>query len=78
MQTSASFPTAASPGNQQGGSMGNCSQVYAACACALSRGGTGAAAAKAWMDTFIDYNYPNGADNSMGIGFYAKCGFDGT
>jgi hypothetical protein len=78
MQQGATFPDAEHPGNQQGGSMGNCSQVYAACACALSRGVPEAGPAKAWMDEFVDHNYPNNADNSMGIGFYAKCGFDGT
>jgi hypothetical protein len=77
MQNGASFPNAPSPGNQQGGSMGNCSQIYAACACALSRGVPAAGPAKDWMDEFIDFNYPNNADSSMGISFYAKCGFDG-
>jgi hypothetical protein len=58
--------------------MGNCSQIYAACACAKSRGIAAAAGAKNWMDAFINFNYPNNADASMGIAFYMKCGFDGT
>jgi len=78
LQANASFPKAPSPGNQQGGSMGNCSQIVAACAVARSRGVPAATAAKAWMDAFIDYNFPNQSDASMGIAFYAKCGFDGT
>ena len=77
-QGSATFPNATSPGNQQGGSMQNCSQIVAACAVAKSRGVPAAVAAKAWMDMFVDANYPNNADASMGIAFYAKCGFDGT
>jgi hypothetical protein len=72
------FYNAQSPTNQQGGSMGNCSQIVAACAVAKSRSVPAAVNAKGWMDTFIDYNYPNNADASMGIAFYAKCGFDGT
>ncbi len=75
---SATFPNAVSPGNQQGGSMGNCSMIVAACAVAKSRGVEPATAAKAWMDTFIDFNYPNNSDASMGLNFFAKCGFDGT
>jgi len=78
MHTYATSPTAASPANQQGGSMGNCSMIYAACAMAKSRGVAAATNAKAWMDKFIDYNYPNNSDNSMGIAFEMKCGFDGT
>lgn len=78
LKLNASFPNAPSPGNQQGGSMGNCSMILAACAMAKSRGVPAAANAKAWMDTFIDYNYPNNADASMGNGFEMKCGFDGT
>ena len=73
----ASFPNAPSPGNQQGGSMSNCSHIVAACAVAKSRGVPAATAAKAWMDEFIDFNYPNNSDASMGINFFAKCGFDG-
>jgi hypothetical protein len=69
------FPNAASPGNQQGGSMGNCSQITAACAVAKQRGVPAATDALAWMDYFVDYNYPNNSDASMGINFYAKCGF---
>ncbi len=71
------FPTAASPGNQQGGSMTNCAVMYAACACAQSRGVAAAPAALSWMSTFIDYNYPNNADASMGIAFFMRCGFSG-
>jgi len=78
VKNGASFPNAASPGNQQGGSMGNCSMIVAACAMAKSRGVAAATNAKAWMDTFIDHNYPNNADASMGIAFEMKCGFDGT
>lgn len=78
MKVYASFPDAPSPGNRQGGSMGNCSQIFAACACAQSRGIPDADKLQAWMDEFIDHNYPNNADASMGISFYAKCGFDGT
>ena len=78
MRTYASFPSAPSPGNQQGGSMGNCNMIYAACAMAKSRGVTAATNAKEWMDTFIDYNYPNSSDASMGNSMEMKCGFDGT
>jgi hypothetical protein len=77
MRQNASFPDAASPGNRQGGSMGNCSQIYAACAVARTRGVPAAEACFAWMQEFIDHNYPNNADNSMGIAFFAKCGFEG-
>lgn len=78
MKVYASFPDAPSPGNRQGGSMGNCSQIFAACAVAQSRGVADADRMRAWMDEFIDFNYPNNADASMGIAFYMKCGFDGT
>ena len=74
----ASFPNAPSPGNRQGGSMGNTSQAYAACACANSRGIRSAKVCMDWLNIFIDYNYPNNADRSGGIAFYMKCGFDGT
>ncbi len=74
----ATFPNAPSPGNQQGGSQSNCSHITAACAVAKSRGVLPATASKAWMDTFVNYNYPNNADASMGIPFVARCGFDGT
>lgn len=79
LKSGASLPAAASPGNQQGGSMGNCNMIFAAAAMAKSRGVTAGTSAKSWMDTFIDYNYPNGAnDASMGIPMEMKCGFDGT
>lgn len=78
IKTYAAFPNAPSPANQQGGSMGNCNMIYAACAMAKSRGVVAATNAKAWMDRFIDYNYPNNADPSMGLSFEMKCGFDGT
>ena len=77
LKKGATFPNAASPGNQQGGSMGNCSQIAAACACAKSRGVPAATGALNWMNSFIDFNYPNNADASMGIAFSMKCGFDG-
>ncbi len=70
VQNGAKFPNAASPGNQQGGSMGNCNMIYAAAAMAKSRGVPTATNAKAWMDTFIDYNYPK-----LGISMEMKCGF---
>ncbi len=73
LQTGATNPTAPSPGNQQGGSLGNASQIAAACACAKSRGVTAATNAMAWMNTFIDFNYPPAQQ-----AFYAKCGFDGS
>ncbi len=78
MKSGATFASAPSPGNQQGGSMGNCNMLYAACAMAKSRGVPAAASAKAWFDQFIDFNYPNSSDRSMGISFEMKCGFDGT
>lgn len=77
LKVTARFPDAISPGNRQGGSMGNCSQILAACACAQSRGIEQAKTCKEWMDVFVDFNYPNQKDPSMGIPFYAKCGFDG-
>jgi hypothetical protein len=76
MLQGASFPDADYPGNRQGGSMGNVSQMLAACACAEQRGIAAATACRAYLDEFVDFNYPNQADASMGIGFYAKCGFD--
>jgi hypothetical protein len=78
MKQGASFPDAAFPGNRQGGSMGNVSQMLAACACAEQRGIAAATACREYLDEFIDHNYPNQADASMGIGFYAKCGFTGS
>lgn len=78
----AQWPDAPSPQNRQGGSMGNCSQIVAACACAMSRGIAAAPAAKAWMDEFIDFNYAKYPSaeypGALYIPFYAKCGFDGT
>lgn len=78
LKSGATFPNAASPGNQQGPSMGNTAQLFAATACAKSRGIAAATGGKTWLDTFVDYNYPNNADAAFGIAFFAKCGFDGT
>jgi hypothetical protein len=58
--------------------MGNVSQMLAACACAEQRGIAAATACREYLDEFVDHNYPNQADASMGIGFYAKCGFTGS
>jgi hypothetical protein len=78
MTTGASFSDAPSPGNRQGGSMGNTSQVYAACALAKRQGVPTARRCFDWLNTFIDYNYQTNRDRSGGIAFYMKCGFDGT
>jgi hypothetical protein len=52
--------------------------MVAACAMAKSRGIPAAANAKAYLDQFIDYNYPNHADAAMYVAFGARYGFDGT
>lgn len=78
MTTGASFPTAPFPGNRQAGSMQNCNMMYAASAMAMSRGIPAASRAKAFMDQFIDYNYPNHSDIAMYIPMENKCAFDGT
>ncbi len=62
-----------SPANQQGGSLQNANQLYAACAIAKSLGVPAAVTCKAWLDTYIDFNWP-----IEGLAFYAKDGFSGT
>jgi hypothetical protein len=69
------YPDVPEPGNHQAGSMGNCSQITAACACAEQRGIEDAIQARDWMDEFVDFNYPSGT-NEFGIPFYVKCGFE--
>ena len=77
LQVGATFPSAASPGNQST-NVGNSAAMYAAAAAGLARGATGASSAKAWVDLFIDYNFPNTADAGAGQHFFWKWGFNGT
>jgi hypothetical protein len=78
LTANASFPNAPSPGNRQGGSIGNTSQVYAACAFAKRQGVTTASRCVDWLNEYIDFNYSNQRDRSGGVSFYMKCGVDGT
>ncbi len=77
LKRNATLPNAPFPGNQQGGSMGNFSMMRMATAGAASRGVPAAIKNLPFCDLFIDTNYPNNADASMGIAFEAKCGFTG-
>jgi hypothetical protein len=78
--STATFPAAAFPGNQQGASMANVNWQMAAAAMCKSAGvdTTNAQKVMDYLNLFIDYNWPNNADGQLGIAMYARAGFDGT
>lgn len=61
------------PANQQGGSITNGSVMLAACAIAQSLGVAAAPVCKAWLDSYVDYNWP-----LIGAPFQTRDGFTGT